>query len=374
MKKITLVVLALAAAGYLAYTTVDGGAPSAIAKKAKYTGTLYVAGMGGHFTTAEVEINPSDSQPIVIKNLDRIVIGNKDTHPTHDARIDVNDRTKMYWSTYKVDKSKEGGKTVHVGVSDLKTGEVIKDVALNIDDRVKWSGALYCGSGQSKSMFIPVMMTGEAYIDVFDKKTLELKHRVFLDEIGYKAGTYMFFHGTNSPDMKTFAVAINMTTPWEDPSKPGKPIGKIDMLLLDLPALEQGKVKVIAKNTLTGDPDKTKTFREYFSPDGKYLLQSGGDRLYLLDGKTLKLLDEEMMTDGEAHDAMATPDSNYAILPLRTKIKSTEGKDITDGTVQLYDIKERKIIGKTSSVCYDCHKNVGLHGNSILCGLDGNLN
>jgi hypothetical protein len=357
---------------YLSYTTVDTKAPVAVAKAKTYSGTMYVAGMGGHFAVAEVEIDPSDTEsPIKVKSLDRIVIGNKRTHPTHDARIDVNDRTKMYWSTYKIDKEM-GGRTVHVGLSDLKTGNVIKDVALKLDKRAKWTGAIYCGSGQTKKSFIPVTMTGESYIDVFDKKTLKLKERVFLDKIGYKEGTYWFFHGTNSPDMKTFAVAINKTRRWANPTTPAAPIGKIDMLLLDLPALEKGKVKVIAKNTITGQPGKTLTFRQYFTPDGKYLLQSGADRFYLLDGKTLKLIDEELLTGGENHDAIGTPDSRYAILTLRTPIKNKNGKGIKDGTLQLYDIKAKKVIGKPVSVCYDCHTKIGIEGSAVLCGLDAN--
>lgn len=360
---------------YLAKTTVGDDASSAMAKGAVYSGTIYVAGMGGHFSAADVEVDPSANPPIKVKNLknidDRIVIGDKDSHPTHDARIDSEDKTKMYWSTYKTDKHADGRK-VHVGVTDLKTGKVIKDVTYELPERAMWIGALYCGSGQSKSAFLPVTMSNEAFIDVFDKKSLDLKHRVYLDSLGYK-DNYFFFHGTNSPDMKTFAVSINMTEQWAKADAPANRLGKIDMVLLDLPELEKGNVKVLTKNTITGSPASTLTFRQTFSPDGKYLLQSGGDRMYLLDGKTMKLLDEEMMTDGENHDAMATPDGKYAILTLRTKINDPEGKQITDGTLQLYDMESKKLVGGPVSVCYTCHKEFGIGGNSILCGLDGNM-
>jgi hypothetical protein len=96
--------------------------------------------------------------------------------------------------------------------------------------------------------------------------------------------------------------------------------------MLDLNELENGKVKVLAKNTITGEPGKTITFRETFSKDGKYLLQSGGDRFFLIDAKTLKLIDEEMMTAGENHDAMPTPDGKYALLTLRQALKIGIGK------------------------------------------------
>jgi hypothetical protein len=378
MRKLLIVsaCLLLVFAVYLSYTTVNPDTPVAKANGKKYSGTLYVAGMGGHFTVADIEIDTSDhANPIKVKKLDRIVIGSKSTHPTHDARIDVNDRTKMYWSTYKIDKE-AGGKTVHVGLSDLKTGKVLKDVALQLDKRAKWTGALYCGSGQSKKSFLPVTMTNEAYIDVFNKKSLKLKKRVFLDELGYK-NNYFFFHGTNSPDMKTFAVSINMTQPWAKPSAPAARKGKIDMLVLDLPALEKGKVKVLAKNTVTGDPKKTLTFRQYFTEDGKYLLQSGADRFYLLDGKNMDLLDEEILTAGENHDAIGTPDGKYALLTLRTKVTlahDPSGAQVTDGTLQLYDINAKRVIGDPVSVCLGCHKKMGIPGNAVLCGLDANWN
>lgn len=372
MKKVLVAgaCLLLVFAVYLSYTTVDSKAPAAIAKGNVYTGTLYVAGMGGHFAAAEVEIDPSNTnKPIKVLNLEMIRIGNKKTHPTHDARIDVNDRTEMYWSTYKVDKEIGAAKRmVHVGYTDLNTGKVIKDVALKLDDRAHFIKPLYCGSGQTKKSFLPVTMTGEAYIDVFDKGTLKHRRRVFLDKQGYKEN-YLFMHGVNSPDMKTFAVAFNMTSKWPKPSTPGKLNGKVDMLLLDLPALEKGKVKVVAKNTVTGKPGKTKTFRETFTPDGKYLMQSGGDRMFVLNGRTMKLVDRVMPLAGENHDAVATPDSRYAILTLREKV----GKR-TDGTLQLYDLKKKKLIGKTTSVCLDCHNKIGIPGNAVLCGLDVNWN
>lgn len=378
MRKVLIVTacLLLVFAVYLTYNTVNPKAPVANAvheEMRHYTGTIYVAGMGGHFAAAEVEVDPASPQPIMVKNLDRIVIGNKSTHPTHDARIDANDRTKMFWSTYKIDKD-AGKKTVHVGLSDLKTGKVLMDKAYQLDDRAAWTGALYCGSGQTKDSFIPVTMTNDAYIDVYAKDSLKLKERVFLDKEGYN-NNYFFFHGTNSPDMKTFFVTINKTKDWAKPDAPAERIGQIDLLLMDLPALEKGKVKILKKNTITGSPTGTFTFRQYYTPDGNYILQSGADRFYLLDGKTLQLLDEEMMEAGENHDAIGTPDSKYAILTLRSKVPSgvePEGRVMTDGMLQLYDIKAKRVVGEPTSVCYACHKQFEIHGNAVLCGMDAN--
>lgn len=369
MKKLMAlgVSLALIVGIYLSYTTVDTTAPAAVAAGKTYSGTFYIAGMGGHFAKAEVEIDPSnEAAPIKIKNLDRTVIGSKDTHPTHDARIDSNDNTKMFWSTYKFDKSITDASKAHVGITDLKTGNVIMDKAVSIDPRALWTGALYCASAQSKNVYIPITMTAEAFLDLYDKKSMELKRRVFLDELGYK-NNYFFYHGINTPDMKTLALTINLTETWTDMKTPANRIGKVDMLLLDMAALEEGKVKVLAKNQVTGDPKKTFTFRQTFSADGKNLFQSGADRMYHFDGQTLKLLNEVMMTDGENHDALSTPDGKYVVMTLRTAAGEEK-----DGAIQLYDVQNKKIVGKAVSVCLDCHKQMGLPTTAVLCGGDVN--
>jgi hypothetical protein len=352
---------ALGAAAILTAVTVPGDSVAAAAKKI-YSGTLYIAGMGGHFAKAEVTIDPGDAkQPIKIKALDRIVIGSKDTHPTHDPRIDARDRTKMYWSTYRADPA---GK-MHVGVSDLKTGEVIKDIALALDGRAKLTKSVYCASGQSENSYIPVTMTDEPYIDVLDKASLALKHRVFLD---YKPGETKFYHGINSPDMKKFFVAVNRAVA-------GKPNGKIDLILLDLPALESGKVKVLAKNTISGTPEDTVTFRQYFSVDGKRIYQSGADRLLVIDAASLKLIGKTETPDGtEVHDAMPTPDGKYVVMAIRKMVAApgTEGMELMDGFLMLYDVAARKIVNEPVSVCAGCHDQIGLHATAMLCGVDGN--
>ncbi|MEJ2192714.1 MAG: hypothetical protein P8Y39_10290 [Nitrospirota bacterium] len=376
MKKILVfgICLLLVFAGYLAYTSTAKDAPVASAKStATYEGTVYVAGMGGHFAKAHIKIDPSNTEnPITVTSLDKIDIGTAKTHPTHDPRIDDNDRTKMYWSTYKVDKTIKDGRTLHVGETDLTTGKKTKDLEVKLDPSVKWYGAIYCASGQTKDDYIDVTMTNPAYIDVRDKKTLELKHRVFLDGLGYD-NNYFFYHGTNSPDYKAFVVTINRTEKWAKPDAPAARSGKVDMLLLDLPSLVKGKVKVLAKNTVSASPGGTGptesgtfTFRQYYTPDGKYILQSGADRFYLFDAKNLKLLDREMMNEGENHDAIGTPDSKYAVLTLRTPGENQ------DGTLQLYDINAKKLVGKSVSVCSACHSKMGMHFDAALCGVEAN--
>jgi hypothetical protein len=378
MKRIFVVafMVALIVGGYLAFSTVDSTTPTVVAAKA-YNATVYVAGHGGHFAKADVTVDPNNSDnAIKVNGLDMVSIGDTKTHKTHDARIDSNDPNVMFWSTYAKDPQ---GK-MHVGKSDLKTGNVIQDVALDLDPRSPGTaGPLYCGSGQSKNDYMPVFMGTEGYVDVFDKATLKHKHRVFISDLGYKPAEVLFVHGINSNDMKVFAISLAMK------GADGKPNGKNDVILVDLQSLENGKLKKIKGATFTGEPGKTITFRQYFSKDDKLIFQSAGDRIYVIDAATLKLVDEKM-TPGEAHDMMPSPDGNIALVTLRTnadavgadgKVVEKDGKPvgIKDGALQVYDAKAKKLVGKPVSVCIACHKDMGLGDKTaILCGMDANYN
>ncbi|MBI5848978.1 MAG: hypothetical protein HZB31_13720 [Nitrospirae bacterium] len=375
MKKVLLValVLTVVVGGYLAFTTVDTKVSVATAAKKTYSATVYVAGMGGHFAKADVTIDPNNADdPIKVANLDRVVIGDKTSHPTHDARIDSEDSNIMFWSTYVLDANKKQ----HVGKTDLKTGKVLKDVAMDPDKRSPGEKPpLYCASGQSKASYLPIFMGNEGYVDVFDKKTMEHKKRMFVDGLGYKSGSYVFVHGTNSNDMKKFLISITMK------GDDGKANGAVDSILVDLPAMEKGEWKVLAKATHKGEPGKTITFRMYFSKDDKLIFQSAADRFWLLDGSNLKMVDEKMSTAGQNHDAIPTLDGKYALLTLRTSTEGCDvdgkplpGKTITDGTLQLYDVDAKKIVGKSASTCQACHKGMGLGDKSaVLCGIDANF-
>jgi hypothetical protein len=383
MKKLAVLfgIVAVVVVGYLALTTVAPTTtmPVAVAAGPTYSATVYVAGHGGHFAKAEVTIDPSDANaPVKITNLDKVDIGDKTSHATHDARIDSNDPNVLFWSTYIPDANKK----MHVGKSDLKTGKVIQDVTLT-PDPARAPGEkppLYCASGQSKDNYMPVFMGVEGYVDVFTKKDLTLKHRVFISDMGYAKGSYKFTHGTNSNDMKTFLFTMNVV-------KDGKATGDVDFVLVDLPQLEQGKLKVITKNTLKGDPNNTITFRMYFTKDDKFITQSAADRLWVLDAKTLKLVDEKMMPAGhQLHDAMPTPDGKFALMTVRNvtegcdvegkgiKDEKGEAKSITDGVFMLYDAGAKTVSAKITSTCFGCHKTMGKGDkNAVLCGLAANF-
>lgn len=330
-----------------------------------YEGTLYVAGMGGHFAKAEVKIDPSNTaNPITVNKLTRVVIGTKATHPTHDPRIDVKDKNIMYWSTYLPDPD---GK-LHVGKTDLTTGEKIVDIAFDVPDKSP-KKPWYCASGQTENEFLPVSMSYEGYIDVYDKATFALKQRVYVTGGDFPTN-YKFHHGVSTPDMKQFLLLIN-----EADAPHGTPIGKIHLYLLDMAALVNGQLKINKKNVITGAPKTTIGFRQTFTTDGKYLLESGRDRFYLIDGKELTVVDEEMFPKAlgkqvENHDAMPTPDNKYAILTLRWPVEIA-GKTVMDGQLQLYDITKKELVGKPVSVCVACHEPIGITGSAVLCGIDG---
>jgi hypothetical protein len=356
--------------GALTLAAGDAKPKAAAGKKPTYSATIWVAGHGGHFAQADVVVDPNDAEnPIKVKSLEQVTTGSPESHKMHDARLDLDGKT-LFWSTYALDKD---GK-LHVGKTDLKTGKVIQDVAFLPDERAPMkAGPAYCASGQTRSAYLPVFMGSEGYVDVYDKKTLKRQHRVFVSDLGYKAGAYQFVHGTNSHDMKRFLVTV--TLKGED----GKMNGKQDLIMLDLPALEKGKFKELARATLTGEPAKTITFRQYFTADDKLIYQSAADRMWVIDAATLKLVDEKMTRQvGENHDVEPTPDGKYALLTIRNdstascdeKGNPIPDKKITDGVLVLYDASAKALVGKPASVCFGCHKDAGKGDkNAILCGI-----
>lgn len=381
------------------YTLVAAGALTigtlgfqASAQAASYNADVYVAGMGGHFAKATVEIDPGAPAPIQLKALTKVDIGDSETHPVHDARIDANNRDLMFWSTYVIDKEAGGP---HVGSTDLKTGNKVLDVVAPVPEKGQGnSKSLYCGSAQTKDYFFPITMTSKGYIDVFQKSDLKRIASVFLEGTEADPGVpYKFYHGVNSPDMTKIMISIN-----EADADHGKPIGKIHLLLLDAAALEKGEVKLVKRAAIPGNAGKTVNFRSTYSPDGKLIAISGGDTMYIVDSETLELVVRQPMGIlEENHDAMFTPDGKYVIATSRTKaLKNGNLSKITretptcedetfagdklgaedylmDGRLKLYDVAAKKFIGQSTSTCLSCHNDEGLDTHAVLCGLDANF-
>ena len=377
------------------YTLVAAGALTlgiSSAQAKNYSANIYVAGMGGHFAKASVVIDPSAPTPIYLKALTKVDIGDNETHPVHDARIDPNNRNMMYWSTYKIDKEVGGP---HVGASDLNTGEKVVDVVAPIPEKGQGNTkSLYCGSGQTADFYMPITMTSKSYIDVFRKADMKRVASVFLEGTEADPGVpYKFYHGVTSPDMSKMLVSVN------EADKPhGKPVGKIHLMLLDAKALESGKVKLLKRAAIPGNAGKTINFRSTFSPDGSKIAISGADTMYIVDANTLKVIDAQPMGKlEENHDAMFTPDSKYVIATSRTKTLNSGnapkisrenfncveetftgdklGKDdyLMDGQLKLYDVTAGKFVGQSTSACLACHNEEGLDAHAVLCGLDANF-
>jgi len=330
-----------------------------------YAGTLYIAGMGGHVATVEVKIDPSRPEPITVVNLGRITLNDdpalsKKAYPVHDVRID-HAKNVLYWSAFVPD-----GDGVRAGKLSLASGKMLADVKLSKDPKLTLA-PMYCGSGQTKSKFLPVIMGHQGYIDVIDKDSMKLEHRVSLDHPKIPKN-YVWAHGVNSPDGKEFALWMSLSdTPGKFPR--GKETRQM-VFILDMPALVAGTVKIVRETTLESNP-MSAFFRGYYTSDGKQLLISGRDRNWVLDAKTLKVVAETTNLPGvETHDFQPLPGNRYAVLTQRTPMDLAPGKKGVDGQIELYDLVKNQRVGKTVSVCDSCHKPANITTTAVLCGID----
>lgn len=260
---------------------------------------------------------------------------------------------------------------LEVGVYSISKGKSTGEVTFTRPDEAT-TAPWYCGSGQTDTKFIPVSMSVKGYVDVWDKAKLQasdsgaLDHRVWLHGAvgnGDFGTDYKFYHGTDTIDGTKMLISANRIGP-------DGFTGNIDLYYLDMADLVAGKVNVLQENRITGNPKTTITFRQFFTNDGKYLLQSGADIFFLVDAETLEVVDQQGDLAGENHDAMPTPDDKYAILTVRTP---TDDPKVKDGALQLYDIEAKELVGGAVSVCDDCHASMGIKGSAILCGIDGTL-
>lgn len=364
VKKLTAIILFV----LIGFVTVWLMGPGVIGSAEKvYQGTVYVAGMGGHIAKAEVRIDPSQAEPISVVKLTRIKLHSdaavaKKAYATHDVRID-HAKNVMFWSAFVLD-----GESLHAGKIDLATGKVVADAKFPKDQRTIAQGPMYCGSGQTKDKFLPVMMGYEGFVDIVDKETMKLERRVFFDHPKIPKN-YVWAHGVSSPDGKEFALWMSLA---DTPGKfPREKEGRHLVLVLDTPALVKGEIQVLRETTLTGDPKGSALFRGFYTSDGKQLLISGRDRSWVLDGKTLKVLAETANSPGwENHDVQPLPGDRYALLTHRVPMEFEPGKKGMDGQLELYDLTRMARVGKAVSVCQSCHKDEDIKTTSIACGLD----
>lgn len=353
-----------------AQTPTPAPAPAPEALKT-YEGTLYIAGMGGHFAQAKVKINPAAADPIELVSLERIKLhGDKDTmikkYANMEATVDTA-RNTLYFAAAVEDNG-----YVHVGTVDLGSGEVTKDVKVEKDKSFK-KPPMYCAAAQTADHYLPVFMGYPGYIDVFDKATMSHQKRVYLNHPDIPQD-YTWAHAAMAPDGRVAYLWMGAANPGKAGDFP-RDNPNTYVFKLDGPALVKGELKVLSKHVVTGDPVNTAFFRGRLTPDGKYLFVAARDRAYLLDAETLKEVDVEMVPQGwEVHDVKPTPDGRYAVVSLRVPTDVTiEGqtKKGLDGMVQLYDMDKKQLVGQAVSTCMKCHtKEKAKVEKAPLCGLD----
>ncbi len=366
--KKTVAIMAIPAIFALIAISAGNGDP-----KGDYKGHIYIAGHGGHIADANIVVDPTDTEnPIKIpkykvwtgEKLHFIPLGNSAEYATHDIRVDSRNRNIGYWSNYTSNNN-----TLRWGKVDLATNRFIAENSSPLPKDVLDYGAtttkiLYCSSAQSNDYFIPIFMGMPGFIDVIDKKTLELKYRVPFTSNPEFPGMYTFTHGASSPDNKYLYLVQNKTTKFFSMDDlPGEQL----VYLLDIDALvNEGKLVILQKNEIEM-PDFTVTFRATWTPDGKYILQSGMTMTLVINASdlTLKQSIQVEVPDAENHDVVPTPDSKYGIATLRVNMDQG-GKKAMDGMIQLYDIENNKWIGKPVSVCKQCHKKRQKHGPLIF--------
>jgi hypothetical protein len=169
------------------------------ATAATYSGTIYVAGHGGHFAKLAITIDDSGAEPVIgtpipvptsahgtpgANSLEKLTVttdkfaastagAGTSTRKLHDARLSA-DGSTIFWSAYNVGAD---GKA-HYGKLPAAGGTVV-DIAVDIPTRASWPGStqdlmpIYCASGQTDTAFFPSTMTNEAYISVFPKADIQ---------------------------------------------------------------------------------------------------------------------------------------------------------------------------------------------------------
>jgi hypothetical protein len=138
-----------------------------------YSGTVYVAGHGGHFAKVVLTIDPSNTTAPIVVATSRINVtapSNAANYRLHDARLDGD---YLYWSTYM----KDADGLLHYGSIDLANSNTVVDktIAYGIDGSgTDVTGAsVYCASGQTDTHHMPITMTTPGYITSIPKSTVQ---------------------------------------------------------------------------------------------------------------------------------------------------------------------------------------------------------
>ncbi len=400
-----------------------------------YSATLYMASEGGgHVGVYPVTIDPSNTtSPITVDtaNVKKIQLAGSPGNPAtkivfHDLRLDGN---KLYYSGFMSQPSNTA--VANIGYVDLTLANNAstnnaKDSTIDIDapaaDTIAFalnamgvgSGLriLYCGSGIDADTYYPMSMSFPAYIDAVPRVAIDAPashvtasttgfHRTYIENIDADAAGWAringsggadlgspplaFLHGNTNADGTKMMVSTNVVSGLTTTNNLA---GIFRAYLIPTAKIKAGTMTtadVISKGSYTVAPSLASiAYRGSFTPDSKYYLQSGADRMLIIDTTTNPLTAHDTDTDTvkigggktgiENHDVMTTPDGKYALLAIR--YFDAPSDTYKSSGVQLYDIANKKFIGGIATTCGSsaaaCHPaGAGDTANRPTCGLVG---
>jgi hypothetical protein len=308
------------------------------------------------------------------------------TGNSNDATIDIDEQASITIA-YALD---------NIGIVDAGTSTPSTPLTFKI---------MYCASGQNADYFFPMSMSFPAYIDAIPKSLITAGNHINLADIkrtyikqiddsmnmgihstltttivsgagdilpldgpgGLGVPPLAFIHGATSKDGTKMYLSTNVMSGL---TLTVNTAGAFRTYLLNTSDVISGTVTtnvLLATGTISGltptaAAGGSVAYRASFTPDGKYILQAGSDRMLMLDAAspTLAVVVDTKKgpnadtnfgkgkTGIENHDVTYTPDSKYAILAER--YVDAAGQMKTSG-VQLYDIAAKKFIGGISNTC-----------------------
>ncbi len=349
------------------------GASTAAVTTGVYTGTIYAAGAGGHAAVVSVSIDPTNAtSPIDVTRLDKIPLGDSAHYNFHDVRIDrARGRAgKMFWSTIKADENGQ----YRYGRVDLYERNVDCDAAISMPPDVAAPG--FCGSGQSADKFLPVWMGTRGFVDVINKDTCVHENRIYLDTIPGFPTNWNMAHGSNSKDFSVMTFAINLVDPITHAA-----LNQGQLVSVDMASLLAGAPVITAVSAPVQGPPKTTFFRQEWSQDRGTFIQGGKAAFYRFDGNLAEqcryLLPTENGHQGENHDAVLIPGTDYAVMQMRRWVDYGFSLPVLDGQLQVIKLSTCQPVGSPVSMCVACHARngvlkdePGIDGKYVSCGLD----
>jgi hypothetical protein len=306
---------------------------------------------------------------------------------------------------------------------------------------------------KAHGIYFPMSMSFPAYVDAVPVAKLnagakgsvsnELKSgtsdftRTYIDQIDSDAAGWArilgsggsdlgtppmgFIHGASSPDGSKVYMVTNVVSGL---STTNNLAGVIRAYIVNSTDLETASTttpgistmdpsKVVTKTTYTVAPSDATTsgdgslqgtivYRASYTPDSKYILQSGSDRLLIFNANDLSIYADTGTTSNansvtkpgaittglgagtyggiEVHGVVSTPDSKYAILSIRyyddQALAEAGGAGVpgikTSG-VQIYDINNKAFVGPVVPTCgssaVQCHPAAGDFRTRPTCGI-----